>query len=169
MSDNIVNRVANSQLITIDLADYIPKGNRKSIYIVDWLYEGLILKETYFREKITQHDWSQYKDSYVAIHPTTDAIVPSWAYLLLTSNLTSIAKKIIVGNEQDLIDNLILESLDKTDFSVFKNKKIIIKGCSKYNISNNVYSLLIQKLQPIASSLMFGEACSNVPLFKLKK
>ncbi|MBS3993526.1 MAG: DUF2480 family protein [Bacteroidetes bacterium] len=169
MTDEIINRVANSPLITIDLADFVPKGDRKSIFITDWLYEGLILKEALFREKISSHNWAQYKDAYVAIHTTTDAIVPSWAYLLLTVNLTSIAKRITIGTVQEMEDSLLIEALEKTDFSVYKNKKIIIKGCSKFSISNNAYGLIIQKLQPIVSSLMFGEACSNVPLYKQKK
>lgn len=166
MADEIINKVANSQLITIDLSDFVPKGQRKSILISDWLYEGLILKEDFFREKIAQHNWAQYKDAYVALHPSSEAIVPSWAFLLLTVNLTSVAKKITIGTVQELEDLLLLEAIEKEDFSVYKNKKIIIKGCSKSSISTNAYGLIIQKLKPLVSSLMFGEACSNIPLYK---
>ncbi|MDP3352581.1 MAG: DUF2480 family protein [Flavobacteriaceae bacterium] len=169
MADEIVNKVANSKLINIDLVDFIPKGQRKIINLSDWLFEEIILKELDFRDKIATHDWEQYQNKFVVIQPAEDAIVPSWAYLLLTSQLTGIAQKIIIGTLQDLEDNLLLESLEKTDFSIYKDQQIIIKGCSDIPISNNAYSLLIQKLKPLVKSLMFGEACSNVPLYKQKK
>lgn len=166
MTNEIVNKVSNSQLITIDLEDFIPKGQRKTILLTDWLYDRIILKELHFRTKIVEHNWEQYQDSFVVIQPAEDAIVPNWAYLLLTSQLTSIAQKIVVGTPQDLEDHLLLEAIEKIDYSVYKNKMIIVKGCSKVAISNNAYALLIQRLKPIIKSLMFGEACSNVPLYK---
>ena len=169
MDKEILNKVANSKLITIDLDCFIPKGQRKVIHLSDWLFEGIILKEVEFRAKIAKHDWTQYQNIFVVIHPAEEAIVPSWAYLLLTSQLTGIAQKIVVGTLKDLEDNLILESIEKTDFSRYKNEQIIIKGCSNIPISNNAYSLLIQKLKPLVKSMMFGEACSNVPLYKQKK
>lgn len=166
MADEIVNKVANSKLITINLEDFIPKGQRKIIHLSDWLFEGIILKEVDFRNKIAAHNWEQYQDSFVVINPANDAIVPSWAYLLLTSQLTGIAQKIAVGTPQELEDILLLESLEKIDYTVYKGKQIIIKGCSNAVIANNAYSFLIQKLKPLVKSLMFGEACSNVPLYK---
>lgn len=169
MNDEIVNRVTSSKLINIDLTDFIPKGQRKIIYLSDWLYEGIILKELDFRNKIEEHNWQQYQNSFVVIQPAKDAIVPSWAYLLLTSQLTGIAQKIVVGEFQELEDLLLIESLEKIDYSIYKEKQIIIKGCSNVVISNNAYSFLIQKLKPLVKSLMFGEACSNVPLYKQKK
>jgi hypothetical protein len=169
MADEIVNKVANSNLINIDLIDFIPKGQRKIINLSDWLFEGIILKELDFRDKISKHDWEQYQNKFVVIQPAEDAIVPSWAYLLLTSQLTGIAQKIVVGTLQDLENMLLIESLNKTDFSCYKGQQIIIKGCSDTPISNNAYSLLIQKLKPLVKSLMFGEACSNVPIYKQKK
>lgn len=169
MDKEIVNKVANSKLITIDLDCFIPKGQRKVIHLSDWLFEEIILKEVEFRAKIAEHNWEQYQHAFVVIKPAKDAIVPSWAYLLLTSKLTGIAQKIVVGTLQDLEDSLLLESIEKTDYSNFKNEQIIIKGCSNFPISNNAYSLLIQKLKPLVKSMMFGEACSNVPLYKQKK
>ena len=166
MNDEIVNRVANSKLINIDLVNFIPKGQRKIINLSDWLFEGIILKEVDFRNKIEEHNWQQYQNSFVVIHPAQDAIVPSWAYLLLTVKLTNFAQKIVVGNLQELEDLLLIESIEKTDFSGYKDQSIIIKGCSDISISNNAYSFLIQKLKPLVKSLMFGEACSNVPLYK---
>jgi TATA-box binding protein (TBP) (component of TFIID and TFIIIB) len=166
MADEIINRVVNSKLITIDLADFIPKGPRKIIYLSDWLFENIILKEVDFRAKIATHDWQQYQGVYVVIVPAEDAIVPSWAYLLITTQLTSIAKNIIIGDEQDLEYSLLITSIEKFDFSIYKNGLIVIKGCSNFIISNNAYALLIQKLRPHVKSIMFGEACSNVPIFK---
>lgn len=169
MADEIVNRVANSKLITIDLEDLVPKGPRKIIQLADWLIEGLILKEEDFRAKIAEHHWHQYENTYVIIVPAADAIVPNWAYLLLTVQLTSIAKAVYVGFPEDLNDYLLIESLNQLDYSVYNNGQIIIKGCSNIAISNNSYAYLIQKLKPHVKSLMFGEACSNVPLYKLRK
>ena len=105
MADEIINRVTNSKLLTIDLVDFITEGPREIIHLSDWLFDGLILKEVDFRTKITKHNWQQYENTFVAIHPAEDAIVPSWAYLILTSQLVSIAKKIIIGNQQDLEDH----------------------------------------------------------------
>ena len=166
MDHPIVNKVANSKLITIDLEDFIPKGQRKIINISDWLFEGIILKEIDFNRKIAAHDWEQYLHTFVVIQPATDAIVPNWAYLLLTTKLSGIAQKIVIGSRQELEESLLLESIKKTDFSDYTKKQIIIKGCSKTNISNNAYALLIQQLKPLVKSMMFGEPCSNIPLYK---
>lgn len=166
MDERIVNKVANSKLIQIDLEDYIPKGPRKIIHVADWLFEGIVLKEVDFNQKITAHDWTQYQNTFVVIEPAEDAIVPNWAYLLLATKLSGIAQKIIVGTRQELEDSLLLESLEKADFSIYTKKQIIVKGCSKVSISNNAYAFLIHKLKPHVKSMMFGEACSNIPLFK---
>lgn len=166
MTDEIVNKVANSKLITIDLSDFIPAGQRKLIKLSDWLLDGIILKENDFRTKINAHDWQQYRDAFVAIQPAEEAIVPSWAYLLLTVQLSGIAQKVIVGTLHELETILLLESIEKMDFAIYKGKSLIIKGCSKAVITTNAYALLVQKLKPVAKSIMFGEACSNVPLYK---
>ncbi|MDO9262042.1 MAG: DUF2480 family protein [Flavobacteriaceae bacterium] len=166
MDKAIVNKVANSKLIQIDLEEFIPKGERKTIFLSDWLFEGIILKEIDFNQKIAAHNWQQYQNAFVAIHPAEDAIVPNWAYLLLTAKLSGIAQKILIGTRQELENQLLLDSIEKTDFSSYKSRQIIIKGCSKTPISNNAYALLIQQLKPLVKSMMFGEACSNIPLFK---
>ncbi|UCE92747.1 MAG: DUF2480 family protein [Flavobacteriaceae bacterium] len=168
MSGEIVNRVANSKLITIDLEDLYPKGKRVLFDISQWLYEGLILREKDFRESVKGHNWEQYQDSYVALHCSTDAIIPSWAYLLISASLSPYAKKCVVG-DLELLENIIFNDIIQ-NFSVeeFKDRPVIVKGCSDKKIPESAYVELCQKLVPVVRSLMFGEACSSVPLFKKK-
>lgn len=168
MSEEIINRVANSKLVTFALEEIYPKGERVSFDISQWLLEGIVLRESEFREKAKEHDWSQYKDSYVALFCSTDAIVPGWAYLLISLHLAPFAKKVTVGNLEELESIIFTEILQKTDFSEYTDKPVIIKGCAHKPIPQNAYVLLAQKLQPIAKSIMYGEACSSVPLFKRK-
>ena len=169
MSDKIINRVANSNLVNIDLEAMYPKGKRVTFDIKKWLFEGIVLKEKEFRKHIENHDWTQYKDDYVALNCSEDAIIPSWAYLLISSELAPYAKKIIVG-DLELLETLIFhEVIENLKIENFKDKPIIIKGCSEKPIPNSAFSMLIQKLFPVAKSVMYGEACSTVPLLKRKK
>ena len=169
MSDKIINRVANSNLVNIDLEAMYPKGKRVTFDIKKWLFEGIVLKEKEFRKHIENHDWTQYKDDYVALNCSEDAIIPSWAYLLISSELAPYAKKIIVG-DLELLETLIFhEVIENLKIENFKDKPIIIKGCSEKPIPNSAFSMLIQKLFPVAKSIMYGEACSTVPLYKRKK
>ena len=169
MAEEIINRVANSKLITIDLEDFYPKGNRVVFDIKDWLYEELILREKDFRAQVKNHDWSQYQNNYVALTCSSDAIIPSWAYLLLSAHLSEFAKKVVVGNLELLETAVYQEIILNMDVSEFTNKPVIIKGCSNKPIPASAYTFLIQKIQPTAKNIMFGEACSTVPLFKAKK
>ncbi len=169
MAEEIINRVANSNLTTIDLEDFYPKGNRIVFDIKDWLYEELILREKDFRESVKNHDWSQYQDSYVALTCSSDAIIPSWAYLLLTVELTPFAKKVVVG-DLPLLETVIYQDIiNLIDISEYKDKPIIIKGCANKPIPPSAYTLLIEKVKTVAKTIMFGEACSTVPLYKKKK
>ena len=169
MSGEIINRVANSKLITLDLEDYYPAGKRVVLDISPWLFEGFILKEIDFRESVKNHDWNQYQDCYVAITCTTDAIIPSWAYLLISASLTPYAKKFVIG-DLELLENFIFQDIiANIPLDKFENAPVIIKGCSEKNIPNSAYAHLTQRLVPVVKSLMFGEACSSVPLFKKKK
>lgn len=168
MQDQIVNRVANSKLVVFDLEDYYPKGKRVIIDIKDWLFEGLVLREKEFRVKVEEHDWSQYLDSYVALTCTSDAIVPSWAYMLMTINLESFAKQVFNGNLEQLETSLYQTIIENLDVAPYKDKSLIIKGCSHKPVPINAYLFLAKRLKPIARSIMFGEACSAVPLFKKK-
>ncbi|QII72255.1 DUF2480 family protein [Apibacter sp. B2966] len=167
--DEIINKVEKSGLITLDLEDIYPKEPRMLFDLKDYLYEGLVLREKEFRENLSKLDWKMYENAYVAVTCTSDAIVPSWSYLLIANYLTGVAKLISFGTLEDLERDIFTEIIDKMDVDSYKDKKIIIKGCSRKPVPQNAYLQLIQKLKPIASSLMFGEACSTVPIFKKKK
>ena len=168
MQDEIINRVANSKLITLNLEDYYPKGNRVLFDIKDWLFEGFVLREKDFRNQAAEFDWSQFQGTYVALTCSSDAIVPGWAYMLLSIQLEPYAKKTIIGNLENLETSIYQDVLNNLDVSEFKNKPIIIKGCSNKPVPQNAYIMLATKLKPIAKSIMYGEACSSVPLFKKK-
>ncbi|HEY6144216.1 MAG TPA: DUF2480 family protein [Flavobacterium sp.] len=167
--EEIENKVANSILEVFDLEDYYPKGIRAQIDISQWLLEGFLLKEKDFREHLKNHDWSQYQDQYVAINCSTDAIVPAWASILVAIQLAPFAKKIVNGNFEDLDSALYEEILSKIDYSVYENKPVIIKGCSKKPVPTRAYILAAHHLQGFARSIMYGEACSAVPLYKSPK
>jgi hypothetical protein len=166
--EEIINKVANSALEVFDLEDYYPKGIRTQIDISVWLLEGFLLKEKDFREHLKNHDWSQYQDQYVAINCSTDAVFPAWANILVAIQLAPFAKKIVNGTLEDLDSALYEELLPKIDYSVYENKSVIIKGCSKKPVPERAYILAANYLQPFARSIMYGEACSAVPLFKKK-
>ena len=169
MAEEIINRIANSKLITIDLEDFYPQGQRIVLDIKDWLYEELILREKDFREHVKNHDWAQYQNSYVSLTCSSDAIIPSWAYLLISAELSSFSKKTVVGN-LELLETVIYQKIiNELDVSEYLDKPVIIKGCADKPIPASAYTLLIDKIQPIAKTIMFGEACSTVPLYKKKK
>ncbi|MGC4040866.1 MAG: DUF2480 family protein [Flavobacterium sp.] len=169
MQDEIINKVANSALEVFDLEDYYPNGIRTQIDISQWLYEGFLLKEKDFRDALKNHDWQQYQNHYVAINCSTDAIIPAWATILVTVYLAPFAKKIITGNLSDLDTALYQEILPTLDYSQYQDKPVILKGCSRKPVPENAYIIAIQKLQAVAKSIMYGEACSAVPLFKKAK
>ena len=167
--DEIVNKVANSVLEVFDLEDYYPSGIRTQLDISQWLLDGFLLKEKDFREALKNHDWSQFQNHFVAIHCSTDAIIPSWASILVTVYISPFAKKVVVGNLTDLETSLYQEILSTLDYSKYQDKPIILKGCSKKPVPESAYIMAIQKLQPFAKSIMYGEACSAVPLYKKSK
>lgn len=166
MSDEIINKVANSGLITIDLEEFYPKGERVLFDIKPLLFHELILKEKDFREFIKEHNWTQYQDKFVAITCTTDAVVPTWAYMLVSIALEPFAKKIIFGNLDTLEAIVFNETLKSITYSDYKDKRVVIKGCSNLPVSTNAYVELVRGLRPFAKSIMYGEPCSTVPLYK---
>ncbi len=168
MSGQIVNRVAESKLVTFDLEAHYPEGKRMALDIKDWLYEGLILREKEFRAFVTAHDWNMYKGAYVSINCSTDAIIPGWAYMLLTAKLAPFALKTVQGSPELLETILYQEIIEKLDVSAYQDKLVIVKGCSKKPVPPNAYIWVSAKLQAVVKSLMYGEACSSVPLFKRK-
>jgi hypothetical protein len=165
----IVNRVANSGLISFDLEEYFQPGERVFIDITDQLFQGLVLREKSFREYIKNTDWSSYRGKFVAIGCSADAIIPTWAYMLLTSALQPYSRKIVFGNLDDLESKIFSEQLSTIDWNQFANAKVVIKGCSKVNVPTAVYVEATNLLLPYASSIMFGEPCSTVPVFKKSK
>lgn len=169
MLHEIINKVANSALEVFDLEDYYPNGIRTQIDISQWLYEGFLLKEKDFREALKNHDWIQYENHYVAVNCSTDAIIPAWASILVTVYLSPFAKKVVIGNLSDIETTLYQEILPTLDYSKYQDKPVILKGCSKKPVPENAYIMAIQKLLPFAKSIMYGEACSAVPLFKKAK
>lgn len=166
--EEIVNKVAKSPLVTIDLEEFYPEGKRMIFDLKDFLYEELILKEKDFREQLKSHNWEIYKDAYVAMDCSTDAIIPSWAFLLVATYLQPYAKKIVKGNLVDLETSIYQQIISSMDISAYESKKIIVKGCSKKPVPDAAYIQLIEKIQPYIQSLMYGEACSTVPLLKKK-
>ncbi len=168
MEGEIVNRVANSKLITLDLEDFYPDGPRIALDISQWLKEGFILIEKDFRQHVKEMDLSPFENAYVTLHCSTDAIIPSWAYLLVSLRLSDTAKKVVIGSSEDMESILFAEIIADMDISAYEDKPVIIKGCANKPIPDNAMTLLAQKLQPVAKSIMYGEACSSVPLFKRK-
>lgn len=168
MEGEIINRVAQSGLITLDLEDHYHQGERVVYDIKDNLYMGMILKEKDFRAFIKEHDWAQYTGKNVAITCSEDAIVPTWAYMLLTLQLEPYANMVVFGGLEDLENKLYEEVFDSMDFEQYKDTRIVVKGCSKHKIPTAVYIEFTRRLRPLVKSLMFGEACSTVPLYKQK-
>ena len=169
MEDQIVNKVTASSLITFDLEELYAPGERVLFDIKDLLFQGLILKEKDFRDFIKQHDWLKFKDKHVAITCSADAIVPTWAFMLLATVLQPLAQSVVFGSLDDLEKDLFLKKLSLVNWDKFAGEKVVIKGCSKVNVPVSAYVETANRLRPFASSIMFGEACSTVPLYKQKK
>ncbi|MBT8256230.1 MAG: DUF2480 family protein [Bacteroidia bacterium] len=169
MKEEIVNRVANSALVTFDLESFYPEGPRMVLDISQWLEDGVVLREKQFRQELKNFDWTPYNDAYVAIQCSTNAIIPGWAYLLVSIYLNEVAKFNVQGSMENLESMLFCEMLNQMDISEFENKPVVIKGCAHKPIPENAYLLAANKLQPVAKSLMYGEACSSVPLYKKPK
>jgi hypothetical protein len=166
MSEEIINKVANSGLITIDLEEFYPKGERVVFDLKPLLFQELILKEKDFREFIKQHDWASYKDKMVAITCSADAVVPTWAFMLVSIALEPFAEKIIFGNLETLEAIIFNEVLQTITYPDYQDKRVVIKGCSNLPVSTNAYVELVRGLRPYAKSIMYGEPCSTVPLYK---
>ena len=169
MAGEIINRVSNSQLITIDLTDYAPKVSVKELDIKDFLFQGVVLKEKEFRVNLKEFDFSNYTNKTVALNCSADAIVPMWAFMLVTSYLNNIASEIHFGTKEEVFQKKISDNINSIDASEFEGKKVIVKGCGNIPLSESLYIAITQKLQNSVSSLMFGEACSAVPVLKNKK
>ena len=168
MDDVIVNRVANSGLVTIDLEDFLPKENIEVFDLKDHLFRGLILKEKDFREALKGFDWEIYRDKYVAITCSADAIIPLWAYMLVTAYVQPIAKDVYAGTVEEMTKHLALKNLATLKPEQFAGQRVIIKGCGDQQVESTIYAEVTKYLRPVAKSIMYGEACSNVPIFKAR-
>ena len=169
MEKEIINRVANSPIKTINLEDLYVSGERVLMDLKDNLHQGLILKEKDFRAFVKNHNWSVYQGKHVAVYCSVDAILPTWAYMLLATRLEPFAKTIVFGNLERLEEELFLTALKKINPEDYKDQKVVIKGCSKIHVPVSIYVEITRKLRPFASSIMYGEPCSTVPLYKKGK
>lgn len=166
--EEIVNRIASSSLITFELEKYYEPGDRVSLDIKDQLFQGLILREKDFRQFVKAHDWSNYTTKHVAVFCSADAIIPAWAFMLLGIALEPYAASVVFGSEKDLEISLFRKNLARVDWAHFTDSKVVVKGCSKVEVPETIYIELASKLKPYVASLMFGEPCSTVPLYKRK-
>lgn len=165
----IINRVSNSGLITLDLETLMPSFPRLEIDLASQLWQGIALREDDFRQYIKNHDWAQYKESAVALHCSADAIIPHWAWMLVMSKLHGLAKRVSFGTLADLEKDLLNDAIEQLKPEDYTDARVVVKGCSKSSITPAAYMGLMQKLQPMAKSIMFGEPCSTVPVYKKVK
>jgi len=168
MSDAIVNKVAESGLITLDLEKFLPTEPVVLFDLKDYLFMGLILKEKDFRAATQQHDWTQYEGKNVAVACTANAIIPVWAYMLVASYLQPYAVEVIYGTVDDLKNQVLMKNLQQLDVSEYADKRIVVKGCGEVAIPDRAYLEATKKLRPVAKSIMYGEPCSTVPIYKKK-
>ncbi len=169
MEGEIINRVANSKIVTFDLEDHYAPGTRSAIDISRWLLEGIVLVESRFRESLQTTDFTIYKDHFVAVHCGTDAIIPQWAWMLVQRELHGIARLVVYGDLEQLETEIYRKVIEELDISAYKDVSMIVKGCSKKPVPLAAYMMITDRLVGVAKSVMYGEACSAVPVFKKKK
>lgn len=162
----LVNRVAESDLQTIALDDMIRDAAVVLFDLKDYLFQGLILKEKDFREALKTTDWTLYQDKILAVHCSTDAVIPMWAYMLVAASAAPVAKAIYQGNEQAVLEQVLLDRIKQKDWEYLRGKRVVIKGCSDKELPASAYLAIASQLQPLAQSIMYGEPCSTVPIFK---
>jgi hypothetical protein len=166
--NEIVNKVAASGLISLDIQDLLPKEERVVLDIAPVLWQGLVLKEKDFRAFIAEHDWSAYQNKNLSFYCSADAIIPTWAWMLLTTAAQPFAKRICFGNEAQHINQLLSDAIRNLNVNAYEGARVVVKGCSELPVNESIYVLLTERLLPHVKSLMFGEPCSTVPLFKKK-
>jgi hypothetical protein len=168
MSEPIINKVAESGLVSIDLAQYFPTNEIVAFDIKPYLFMELILKEKDFRASLNTIDWTSYQDKIVGIFCSADAIIPMWANMLIVANLTPFAKAIYFGDENKTRELVLLQEINNIDNLVFEDQRIVVKGCGDTPIGESAYIAITQKLRPVVKSIMYGEPCSTVPVYKKK-
>ncbi len=169
MEKELTNNIQNSKLVQVNLDDYYPQGERILFDIKPHLHNELVLFEKDFRKFVKENNWQIYENKYVGIICSNDAIVPMWAYMLIAANISPFAKKVIFGDKQDVEKAIFTEIIAQLDFTQYQDKNVIVKGCGKYPIPTAVFVHFFIKLQTYANKVMFGEACSAVPLFRKQK
>ncbi|HSU49330.1 MAG TPA: DUF2480 family protein [Segetibacter sp.] len=168
MENVIINKVAESALTSIDLEEYYPKGETAVFDLKDHLFMGLILKEKDFRLALQNYDWEQFRDKNVAVTCTADAIIPMWAYMLVASNLQPVAREVVFGEEKDILNTLLLRNMATIKGEDYTDKRVVVKGCGDVAIPEAAYVEITNKLRPYVKSIMYGEPCSTVPIYKRK-
>jgi hypothetical protein len=168
MSDLLENKVANSGLVTLDLENYLPAGEIVTFDLKDYLFMGLILKEKDYREALKGLDWSLYQDKLVALTCSADAIVPVWAFMLAVSYLEPVAKDVYMGTAEEMQKHLFLKNIQGINTADFSDQRIVVKGCGETPIGNFAYAEITRVLRPVVRSIMYGEPCSTVPIYKKK-
>ncbi len=168
MSEPLINKVAESGLVTLDLEQYYPKGETAVFDLKDYLFMGMILKEKDYREGLKTTDWSLYSGKNVALTCSADAIIPVWAWMLAAAYLQPVAKELVMGDENELHKQLYLKNIAAINPEEFADKRMVIKGCGETPIADFVYMEVTKKLLPVAKSIMYGEPCSTVPVYKKK-
>jgi hypothetical protein len=168
MSIQINNKVADSGIITVDLASFLPSEEIVAFDIKPYLFMELILKEKEFRASLNEIDWSIYQNKMVGIFCSTDAIIPMWANMLIVSNLQPVAKAVFFGDANRVREQLIVEKITTISALDYQDQRVVIKGCGETPIHESAYIAITQKLRPVVKSIMFGEPCSTVPVFKRK-
>ena len=165
-NEPLVNRVAQSSLITLNLEAYLPKEDIVSFDLKNYLFRELLLREKDFREALKEHDWTQYAEKGLAVHCSSEAIIPQWAYMLVSAYATPHAKLVYLGSPAALMSHILLRNIDEIDGRDFEGKRVVVKGCSDKEVPTSAYLAITNMLQPHAQSIMYGEPCSTVPIFK---
>lgn len=166
--DGIVNKVAESGLITLDLERFYPTEEVVEFDIKGFLFMEMLLKEKEFREQLDRIEWGVYKNKIVAVFCSTDAIIPMWAYMLVSTKLTPHAKEVILGNKKETTEKAVEKNIQQMDVEPFREKRVVVKGCGDIEIPPSAYLTISNKLLPVVKSLMYGEPCSTVPVYKKK-
>ena len=167
--EGLINKVAESGIITLDLEKFYPSQELMELDLKDFLFMEMLLKEKDFREKLEAADWIQYNGKIVAVHCSTDAIIPMWAYMLVSSKLKGVASEVYFGNKSTAIEKAIEKNILSIHEEEYKDKRVVVKGCGDIEIPSSAYLMISQKLIPVVKSLMYGEPCSTVPVYKQKK
>ena len=166
MSDSLINKVAESGLISVDLASFLPNNPVAVFDIKPYLFMELILKEKEFRASLAEIDWKEYQDKIVGIHCSADAIIPMWANMLVASNLSNTAKAIYFGDENKVREQILLQEISAINAAEYIDQRVVIKGCGEEPVPEEAYLMITSRLRPIAKSIMYGEPCSTVPVYK---